>query len=91
MTYVNTDLQSLPPVIDLRVGTDPQERTLQLAYWQVFASLQGINDIKVNPQYPETIVNAGKESEFDTAIDNLLAELTSATGYFNEIWDMVPA
>lgn len=91
MTYPNMDLQSLPDVIDLRVGTDPQERALQLSYWQVFAALQGIKFIQDMPQYPETIVNAEKETEFDTAIGNLLGELTSAVGYYNEIWEMVPA
>ena len=89
MTYTNMDLQSLPRGTDLRVGTDNVERSLQLGYWQAFATLQTIYAIESGSQYPEKVVAAGDETSFDTAITNLKGELTSAIGYFDEIWLMV--
>lgn len=90
MTYPNVDLQSLPQVIDLRVGSDPVERALQLSYWQVQAALWAINNINTSGQYPEAVVNAGDESSFDTSIDNLQADLVAAMVHYEEIWAYVP-
>ncbi len=90
MTYPNMDLQSLPDSIDLRVGTDAVERTLQLSFWQAFAALQGIGAIQAGSQYPETIVQAGEEAAFDTAIDNLVTAFTTVQTQFNAIWALVP-
>ena len=95
MTYPNMDLQSLPDVIDLRVGTDPVERTLQLSYWQVFAALQGTHWVNANPQLPEKVeqaIDAGTvtEAQFNTAISELETALTTAVAKYEEIWKMVP-
>ena len=90
MTYPNMDLQSLPANIDLRVGTDQAERTLQLSYWQIWAGIQSLNIIEDLGIRPEVVVNAGDEAAFDTALDNLIAELVSATVYYDEIFAMVP-
>ena len=88
MTYPNMYLQSLPAVIDLRVGTDPHERALQLSYWQVFAALQAVDAIVDNGWYPEAIVDAGEEANFDTEVGTLLTALTSAITQYNAIWDL---
>jgi hypothetical protein len=90
MTYPNMDLQSLPANIDLRVGTDQAERTLQLSYWQVWAGIQSLNIIDNLGIRPEVVVNAGDEAAFDTALGNLIAELVAATVYYDEIFAMVP-
>ena len=90
MTYPNMDLQSLPANIDLRVGTDQAERTLQLSYWQVWAGIQSLNIIDDLGIRPEVVINAGDEAAFDTALDNLIAALVGATVYYDEIFAMVP-
>ena len=90
MTYPNMDLQSLPANIDLRVGTDQAERTLQLSYWQVWAGIQSLNIIENLGIRPEVVINAGDEAAFDTALDNLIAALVGATVYYDEIFAMVP-
>lgn len=90
MTYPNMDLQGLPIDIDLRVGTDQAERALQLAYWQCWAGIQALNIIDDLGLRPEQVVNAGDETVFDTALDNLLADLVAAMVHFDAIWAMVP-
>jgi hypothetical protein len=90
MTYPNMDLQSLPANIDLRVGTDQAERTLQLSYWQVWSGIQSLNIIENLGIRPEVVINAGDEAAFDTALDNLIAALVGATVYYDEIFVMVP-
>jgi len=90
MTFPNMDLQSLPAMIDLRVGTDQAERALQLSFWQVWAAVQSANMIKTMALYPEQVKNAGDEAAFDTAIDNLIAALVAATVEYDAIWAMVP-
>lgn len=90
MTYPNMDLQSLPIDIDLRVGTDQAERALQLAYWQIWAGIQALNIIDDLGLRPEQVVNAGDETSFDTALDNLLTDLVNSMVHFDEIWAMVP-
>lgn len=90
MTYPNMDLQSLPSIVELRVGTDQAERALQLSYMQVWAAVQSLNIINEGGLYPEQVVNAGDEAAFDTALDNLITALVSATTYYDEIWAMVP-
>ena len=90
MTYPNMDLQSLPADIDLRVGTDQAERTLQLSYWQIWAGIQSLNIIDDLGIYPEQVVNAGDETSFDTALDALLTDLVAAMVHFDEIWALVP-
>ena len=90
MTYPNMDLQSLPANIDLRVGTDQAERALQLSYWQIWAGIQSLNIIDDLGIRPEVVVNAGDESAFDTALDNLISALVGATVYYDEIFAMVP-
>ena len=90
MTYPNMDLQSLPAVIDLRVGTDAVERALQLSYWQMYAALQGVHAIDEGTQYPEQVVNAGEEVAFNAAIVTLKAALVAAGAQFDVIWALVP-
>lgn len=90
MTYPNMDLQSLPANIDLRVGTDQAERTLQLSYWQVWAGIQSLNIIDSLGIRPEVVVNAGDEAAFDTALDSLIDALVAATVLYDEIFAMVP-
>ena len=90
MTYPNMDLQSLPDGIDLRVGTDQAERGLQLAYWQIWAGIQGLNNIDDLGIYPEQVVNAGDETAFDTAIGLLVEDLVASMVHFDEIWALVP-
>ena len=90
MTYPNMDLQSLPSIVELRVGTDQAERALQLSYMQVWAAVQSLNIISEGGLFPEQVVNAGDETDFTTAIDNLIDALVSATTYFDEIWAMIP-
>jgi hypothetical protein len=90
MTYPNMDLQSLPSIVELRVGTDQAERALQLSYMQVWAAVQSLNIIDEGNLYPEQVVNAEATAAFDTAIGNLVTALVSATTYYDEIWAMVP-
>jgi hypothetical protein len=90
MTYPNMDLQSLPSLIELRVGTDQAERALQLSFYQVWAGIQALHIIKEGGLYPEQVVNASEESNFDTAIDALITDLVASMVHFNEIWAMVP-
>jgi len=90
MTYPNMDLQSLPASIDLRVGTDQAERAIQLSYWQVWAGIQSLNIIDDLGIVPEVVVNAGDETAFATALDNLIAALVAAMVYYDEILAMVP-
>ena len=90
MTYPNMDLQALPANIDLRVGTDQAERSLQLSYWQIWAGIQALNIIENLGIRPEQVVNAGDEAAFDTALDNLIADLVASMVHFDEIWAMVP-
>lgn len=91
MTYVNMDLQSLPANIELRVGTDQAERAIQLAYYQIWAGIQGLNYLNEMVLRPEQVVNAGDEAAFDTALDNLIADLVASMVHFGEIFAMVPA
>ena len=90
MTYPNMDLQNLPASIELRVGTDQGERALQLAYYQVWAGIQALNIIDDQGLRPETVINAGDEAIFDTALDNLLTDLVASMVHFDAIWAMVP-
>lgn len=90
MTYANMDLQSLPSVIELRVGTDQAERALQLAYYHVWSAAQALNIIDDGGLIPEQVVNAGDSTAFATALDNVLTELASAIEYFEAIWLMIP-
>jgi len=90
MTYPNMTLPGLPDVIDLRIGTDQAERALQLSYWQVFAGMQALQSIKEDGLYPETVVNAGEEAAFDTALAALIAALSAADAQYKAIWAMVP-
>lgn len=91
MTYPRMDLQSLPHwETDTRVGTDDVERQIQLAYWQFIAMLQAAKAISDGSQYPETVVNAEEETAFDTAVTNLLTDLTAAGVHFDEIFALVP-
>lgn len=90
MTYPNMDLQSLPSSIELRVGTDQGERALQLAYYQVWAGIQALNNIDDLGLRPEQVINAGDEAAFDTALDNLLTDLVASMVHFDAIWAMVP-
>lgn len=90
MTYPNMDLQSLPNAIDTRVGTDPVERALQLAYWQCFAALQAVDNIINLGQYPELVEDAEETANFDTTIGTLRGELVSAIEDFVTIWSYVP-
>ncbi len=90
MTYPNMDLQSLPTSIELRVGTDQAERALQLAYYQVWAGIQALNIIDDQGIIPEQVVNAGDETAFATALDNLLTDLVASMVHFDAIWAMVP-
>lgn len=90
MTYPNMDLQSLPSLIELRVGTDQAERALQLSYYQVWAGIQALNIIQDGGLYPEQVVNAGDEAAFDTAIGLLITDLVASMVHFDEIWAMVP-
>ena len=73
----------------MRVGSDPVERALQLTHWHVFSALLAVKAINDGSAYPETIVNAGEEANFDIAITNLLTELTSAGTYYTAIWALV--
>lgn len=90
MTYPNMDLQSLPATIELRVGTDPAERTLQLSYYQIWAGIQGLKIIDDLGTVPEVVHNAGDDSAFATALDNLLTDLVAAMVHYDAIWAMVP-
>jgi hypothetical protein len=90
MTYVNMDLQSLPQNIDLRVGTDHAERTLQLSYWQCWGGIQGLQIVKNLGLVPEIVVNAGEEAAYATALDNLITALVGATVYWDEIFALLP-
>jgi hypothetical protein len=90
MTYPNMDLQSLSRAVELRVGTDQAERTLQLAFMQCWGGIQALNIIDDLGIRPEAVVNAGDEAIFDTALDNLITDLVAAMVHFNEIWAMVP-
>jgi len=90
MTYPNMTLPGLPDVIDLRVGTDQAERSLQLSYWQVFAGMQALQFIKEGGLYPETVVNAGDEGIFDTALNTLITALSAADAQYKAIWAMIP-
>lgn len=91
MTYANMDLQSLPSVIELRVGTDPAERALQLSYYHCWSALQALNIIDDASTYPEQVINAGAQTTFATALDNLLVDLAAAVQHFEEIWVLVPS
>jgi len=90
MTYPNMTLPGLPDVIDLRVGTDQAERSLQLSYWQVFAGMQALQFIIEGGLYPENVVNAELEGDFDTAIALLVGYLSDADAQYKAIWAMVP-
>jgi hypothetical protein len=90
MAFPNMDLQSLPAIIDLRVGTDQAERALQLSYWQVWAAVQSLNFIKTSELYPEQVKNAGDEASFDTALDTLITALVAAVVEYDAIWAMLP-
>ena len=90
MTYPNMDLQSLPDTIDMRVGTDPVERAIQLSYWQLFAALQAVNAIAEGSQYPEKVVDAGEEANFDTQIGLLVTSLSTSLSYYTTIFSYVP-
>lgn len=82
MTYPANDLASLPASTDLRVGADPVERDLQLAYWQVQAAMRTVINIIDNSLYPKLIVDGGDETSFDTEIEDVRDELISATAEF---------
>jgi hypothetical protein len=86
MTFPNFDLQSLPVVLDTRVGTDGVERALQLSYYQIFAALQVINSINTNSMYPEKVTENDLTASFDTIIDNLQTDLTNVFVHYDEIW-----
>lgn len=90
MTYPNMDLQSLPATIELRVGTDLAERTLQLAYYQLWAGIQGLKIVDDLGTVPEVVHNAGDDVTFATALDDLLTDLVAAMVHFDAIWAMVP-
>ena len=89
MAYPNMDLQNLPDGIDLRVGTDPTERALQLSYWQVWAGIQALNAIDVANSYPEAVINAAGQTAFDSAITGLVADLVAAMVHYDVIWALV--
>lgn len=89
MAYTNMTLSDLPAKIDLRIGTDSAEYALQLSYWQIWAAIQALHAIDSQNLYPEEVVNAGDQSSFDTAITNLVSDLTAAMVHFDEIWAMV--
>jgi len=90
MTYPNMTLPGLPDVIDLRVGTDQAERSLQLSYWQVFAGMQALQFVIEGGLYPENVVNAGAEAAFDSAIATLVSSLSAADAQYKIIWALVP-
>lgn len=88
MTYPNVDLQSLP-FTELDVGTDPVERSLQLAYTQCWAALMAIDAIYAGgttAQYPERVVGATEQGNFDTAVAGVRTELSSAIVYYKTIF-----
>jgi len=91
MAYPNMDLQSLPGWdTDLRVGTDPTERAIQLSYWQIWAGIQSLHAIDEANSYPEQVVNAAGTAAFDTAIAALVVDLVAAMIHFDEIFALVP-
>ena len=91
MAYPNMDLQSLPGWdTDLRVGTDPTERAIQLSYWQIWAGIQALHGIDEANSYPEAVVNASGTAAFDTAIAALVVDLVASMVHFDEIFALVP-
>lgn len=90
MTYPNMDLQSLPRNMDLRVGTDPAERMLQLAYYQWFAGLQAVQGLIDGGQFPQRIIDGGDQAGFTTALGLLRDDMVAAGVHFTTIWAYTP-
>lgn len=90
MTYPATDLPNLPGGTDLRVGEDPVERDLQLAYWQVTAALGSIQSIINGSLYPKKIVDGALTGSFDTEAAAVSAALVTAVAEYKDIFELTP-